>query len=73
MPEDSLWRLDIRPAGEDSLDVILGGRWCLDAKLPTSGTLQEALGSGIHRARLPSCSTSNPMPFTAASTAKRCA
>jgi len=51
MPSEVPWRLDIRPAGEDALEIILGGRWCLDAKLPASTTLLGALGGRIRRVR----------------------
>jgi len=51
MPNDVPWRLDIRPAGEDGLEIVLGGRWCLDADLPASVVLLEALDGRIRRAR----------------------
>lgn len=51
MPNEAPWRLDIRPAGEDGLEIILGGRWCLDARLPASAALVEAIGERIRRVR----------------------
>ncbi|MDP1681496.1 MAG: ABC transporter permease [Burkholderiales bacterium] len=54
MPNDAQWQLDIRPAGpanEDRLEIILGGRWCIDASLPASDVLLEALDGRIRRLR----------------------
>jgi len=51
MPNDAQWQLDIQPAGEDSLEIILGGRWCIDASLPASSVLLEALDDRIRRMR----------------------
>ncbi len=51
MPNDTQWQLDFQPTGEDSLDIILGGRWCIDASLPASDVLLEALDARIRRMR----------------------
>ncbi len=49
MPNDPPWRLDIRPAGEDGLEINLGGRWCLNAQLPACDVLTAELGGRIRR------------------------
>jgi phospholipid/cholesterol/gamma-HCH transport system permease protein len=43
------WRLETNPGeGEDSLEVSVAGRWCLDQDLPSAATLMSAV-SGQHR------------------------
>ena len=54
MPNDTQWQLDIRPAdpaNEDCLDIFLGGRWRIDASLPASSVLFEALDGRIRHLR----------------------
>jgi len=51
MPNDAQWQLDTRLTGEDSLEIIIGGRWCIDANPPASGILFEALEGRIRRMR----------------------
>ena len=51
MPNDAQWRLDTRQTGEDSLEIIVRGRWCIDANPPASGVLFEALDGRIRRIR----------------------
>jgi phospholipid/cholesterol/gamma-HCH transport system permease protein len=51
MPNDAQWQLDTRQTGEDSLEVLIGGRWCIDANPPASGVLFEALDARIRRMR----------------------
>jgi len=51
MPNDTQWQLDLRPANEDGLDIVLGGRWCIDAGLPASGVVLDALNERIRRVR----------------------
>jgi len=49
--ENSPWQLDIRPTGEDGLEISLGGRWCIDCNLPAVAVLFEALDDRIHHVR----------------------
>ena len=49
MPNDAQWQLDIQTSGEDGLEIILGGRWCIDASLPASGVLLEAIDGRVRR------------------------
>jgi phospholipid/cholesterol/gamma-HCH transport system permease protein len=51
MPNDTQWHIDIRPAGEDGLDIVLGGRWCIDAGLPASTVVLDTLNERVHRLR----------------------
>ena len=51
MPNDAQWQLDTRQTGEDSLEILIGGRWCIDANPPASGILFEALDGRIRRMR----------------------
>jgi phospholipid/cholesterol/gamma-HCH transport system permease protein len=51
MPNDAQWQLDIRTAGEDGLEISLGGRWCIDANLPASSVLFEPLDQRIRHMR----------------------
>ncbi len=51
MPNNAQWQFEIQPDGDDGLNIILGGRWCIDASLPTSGVVLEALGDKIRRLR----------------------
>lgn len=51
MLNDAQWQLDTRQTGEDSLEIIIGGRWCIDANPPASGILFEALDGRIRRVR----------------------
>ena len=51
MSNDAPWQLEIRPAGDDGLEIILGGCWRLAANLPASTTLTEALGEPIRHVR----------------------
>ncbi len=51
MPNNPQWQLDIQPVGEDGLAIILGGRWCIDASLPMSGVVLDALGDQIRHLR----------------------
>ena len=52
MPNDAQWQLDTRHTGEDSLEILIGGRWCIDANPPASGILFEALDGRIRRMRI---------------------
>jgi phospholipid/cholesterol/gamma-HCH transport system permease protein len=51
MPNDAPWQLDIQTAGEAGLELILGGRWCIDASLPASGALLAKLDGSVRRIR----------------------
>jgi len=51
MQNDAQWQLDTRLTGEDSLEIIIGGRWCIDANPPASGILFDALDGRIRRMR----------------------
>jgi phospholipid/cholesterol/gamma-HCH transport system permease protein len=52
MPDDTPWQLAVRPDGEDGLELVLGGRWCMDGDLPALEVLAEALDPLIRRVRL---------------------
>lgn len=43
------WKLETRQAGSDGLEIVLGGRWCLDQSLPPHEVLQAGLHEGIRR------------------------
>jgi phospholipid/cholesterol/gamma-HCH transport system permease protein len=51
MPDDTPWQLDVRPDGDEDLELILGGRWCTDARLPAAERLTEALDPRIRRVK----------------------
>jgi phospholipid/cholesterol/gamma-HCH transport system permease protein len=51
-PHDAPWQLDIRPVGDEDLEVVFGGCWRIDGKLPASTVVLEALDQRIHRLRL---------------------
>jgi len=51
MTRDAPWQLDVRPAGDDGLELVLGGRWCVDANLPAAEAVAGALDPRIRRAR----------------------
>lgn len=51
MLNDAQWQLDTRQTGEDSLEIIIRGRWCIDANPPACGILFEALDGRIRRMR----------------------
>jgi phospholipid/cholesterol/gamma-HCH transport system permease protein len=51
MPDNTPWLLDIRPDGDEGLELVLGGRWCMDGNLPAIDVLTEALVEGIQRVR----------------------
>ena len=49
---DGAWQLDARPGAEDdTLVVVLGGRWRIDRNLPASDALNERLAAPIRRIR----------------------
>jgi phospholipid/cholesterol/gamma-HCH transport system permease protein len=50
-PPGAAWQLDLKPAGDDALEVVLGGRWCVDAKLPSSGLVLDQLGERVRHIR----------------------
>jgi len=46
------WQLDLRPGDADNsgtLFIVLGGRWCIDQKLPSAGTLLARLPTSARR------------------------
>lgn len=43
------WRLEQRPCGEDGLQIIFTGRWCLDQGLPSSKSLGIELPAEVRR------------------------
>lgn len=43
------WSLETRPAGGDALEIVLGGRWCLDEDLPSPQVLLASLQGDIRR------------------------
>lgn len=51
MPDNTPWLLDIRPDGDGGLELVLGGRWCMDGNLPANDVLAKALEQGIRRVR----------------------
>jgi len=51
MTRDAPWQLDVRPAGDDGLELVLGGRWCIDGNLPGAEVVAAALDPRIRRAR----------------------
>jgi len=51
MRDDIPWQLEVRPAGDDSLEIVLGGRWCVDGSLPASGVLLAPLEERIRGVR----------------------
>jgi phospholipid/cholesterol/gamma-HCH transport system permease protein len=52
MPDDAPWLLDVRPDGDEGLELILGGRWCMADNLPAAEVLAGALEQQIRRVRL---------------------
>lgn len=52
MPDDNPWLLDVRPDGDEGLELILGGRWGMDGNLPAPEVLAEAFDHRIRRVRL---------------------
>jgi phospholipid/cholesterol/gamma-HCH transport system permease protein len=51
MPDDTPWQLGLRHDGEECLELLLGGRWCLAGNLPVVDILGEALNERIRRVR----------------------
>jgi phospholipid/cholesterol/gamma-HCH transport system permease protein len=51
MPDDTPWLLDVRPDGDDGLELILGGRWCMDGDLPAPEELVKTVDQRIRRVR----------------------
>ncbi len=52
MVGEAAWQLDVRPGGDEdpsSLLLILGGRWCLDGKLPSADDLNDRLAAPVRR------------------------
>lgn len=47
--ERESWKLETRQTGSDGLEIVLGGRWCLDQNLPPHEVLQAGLHEGIRR------------------------
>ena len=43
------WQLEKRRSGENALELIFAGRWCLDQELPTSEALIMELDQGVNR------------------------
>ncbi len=54
MPHGATWQVDMRLAGEDGLEIILGGRWCIDGNLPAGTVLLDALNERIRGIRFSS-------------------
>ncbi|MBM3390623.1 MAG: hypothetical protein FJY34_01415 [Betaproteobacteria bacterium] len=42
-------KLELRRPAEDSLEVVLSGRWCLDGTLPARDAVERELGAGVRR------------------------
>jgi phospholipid/cholesterol/gamma-HCH transport system permease protein len=51
MTRDTPWHLDARPAGEEGLDLALGGRWCIDGDLPAAEVVAGLLVPRVRRVR----------------------
>jgi phospholipid/cholesterol/gamma-HCH transport system permease protein len=43
MHKDRAWQFDTRAVGSDGLEIILGGRWCIDQNLPPASRVLEQL------------------------------
>ncbi|MBW2477147.1 MAG: ABC transporter permease [Deltaproteobacteria bacterium] len=43
------WQFEQRPCGENGLEIIFSGRWCLDQCLPSSETLSAELPATVRR------------------------
>jgi phospholipid/cholesterol/gamma-HCH transport system permease protein len=54
MPNDAPWRLELRPAGADGLEIVLAGRWCIAADLPASVPALDLPDDRIRRVRFDS-------------------
>ncbi len=50
---DPAWQLDTHTPEAGALEIVLGGRWCMDAELPDPARLVASL-DGIHRVRFDS-------------------
>jgi phospholipid/cholesterol/gamma-HCH transport system permease protein len=48
---DAPWQLEVRPTSGDGVDIVLGGRWCIDGELPASAVMFDALDTRIRRVR----------------------
>jgi phospholipid/cholesterol/gamma-HCH transport system permease protein len=48
----SAWQLEARRRGEDTLELQLSGRWCLDERLPRARDLHDTLFPGLATLRL---------------------
>ena len=49
MAPDRAWQLDLRPEADDTLIIVLAGRWCMAEGLPASAALTARLASGVRR------------------------
>ena len=51
MRAEAAWQLDVRPAGADTLCIVLGGRWRIDRHLPSADSLEARLEPPLSRLR----------------------
>ena len=59
------WQLDLRPGDADNsgtLFIVLGGRWCIDQKLPSAGTLLARLPTSARRQNRPERIKNSALP-----------
>jgi phospholipid/cholesterol/gamma-HCH transport system permease protein len=49
MPDDTPWQLDVHLDGDEGLELVLGGRWCMADNLPVADILSQALEARIRR------------------------
>jgi phospholipid/cholesterol/gamma-HCH transport system permease protein len=47
MHKDGVWQFDTRTVGSDSLEIILGGCWCIDRNLPPASRVLEQLNGQV--------------------------
>jgi phospholipid/cholesterol/gamma-HCH transport system permease protein len=47
MHTDKAWQFDTRAVGSDGLEIILGGRWCIDQNLPPASCALEQLNGQV--------------------------
>lgn len=54
MLRNAPWHLDLRPVGNDSLEVVIGGHWGIDGSLPASAELLDAMNGQVQSIRFDS-------------------
>jgi phospholipid/cholesterol/gamma-HCH transport system permease protein len=51
MHKDGVWQFDTRTVGNDGVEIILGGCWCIDRNLPPASRVLEHLNGQVQHLR----------------------